>query len=90
MQIKKKQQHCTFDRFPVIYHLRIQNQSNRAKEAYLALDLWAFKSFETSKYMGKQNLIKIERKLKKIVSSTVFKLYILRITTWSFKANKYA
>ena len=40
--------------------------------------------------MGKQNLIKIERKLKKIVSSTVFKLYILRITTWSFKANKYA
>ena len=40
--------------------------------------------------MGKQNLIKIERKLKKIVRPTVFKLYILQIPIWSFKAKKYA
>ena len=52
-----------------------------------------FVSVALSKASGLHNIWinnKIERKIKKIVHPTVFKLYILRIPTWSFKANKYA
>ena len=43
----------------------MQNRPNRAKEAFLELDMlvWHLQSLPDFKYMGKQNLIKIERKI---------------------------
>ena len=71
---KLKNLYCTSDSFPVIQNLWIQNLSNRAKETCLGLDLLVgtFKSFETPKYVGKQNLIKNERKTSENCTSDSF------------------